>query len=251
MPVCLNGYPLKALLPYFDWDDLYRRWDLAGGVNAGRENARAVLRRDAENLLERIVSENLIELRGVVRFMPALSHNEDIMLYETGEPDGSAAPRLYARFTFPRSTRYRAGSPNPCLADFILPEEESRGRFDTLGLFALSAGFWTNAPSVDAETAAKTAQKPGDYNAILAASLADSLAEAWSAETHSRLAGSGIRPAFGYPCCPNHGDKRLAFKLLNAEKLCALSLTETAMISPAASVCGMYFLNPKSFYFTA
>jgi 5-methyltetrahydrofolate--homocysteine methyltransferase len=80
--------------------------------------------------------------------------------------------------------------------------------------------------------------------------LADSLAEAFSEETHKRLCPHGIRPAFGYPCCPDHNDKKIAFSLLQAEEKTGLTLTETSMIKPVSSICGMYFLNPASYYFS-
>jgi 5-methyltetrahydrofolate--homocysteine methyltransferase len=161
----------------------------------------------------------------------------------------------------------RAGGPNPCLADFILPREAATkeaaetaaGQPFTgqaagwLGLFALSAGFGL-------ETAeARFKAEHDEYRALLLASLANSLAEAFAEDLHLRVrrefwgydreGKGGIRPAFGYPACPDHEDKRLAFRLLRAQEHCGLSLTESAMILPAASVCGMYMPHPDAYYF--
>ncbi|MDR0540487.1 MAG: hypothetical protein LBG74_08345 [Spirochaetaceae bacterium] len=244
-PLCLNGEPLENAIPFFDWDNFFHRWNM-GGADGGddRGEARRALHTDAQSLLAEIVSGKLLELRGVVRFLPALSHNETVFLFEKrpGVPVEQHLAAPCAQFIFPRCRRLRHGRANPCLADFVLPRESAAGRFDAIGLFALSAGFGL-------ERAAGRPDGADSYRAILAGILAGCLAEAWSACVHKRLCKTGIRPAFGYPCCPNHEDKRVAFKLLNAETLCGMALTESAMIHPAASICGMYFLNPQSFYF--
>jgi 5-methyltetrahydrofolate--homocysteine methyltransferase len=253
--ITLNGYDIKKIEPFFSWKDFFYRWDLDKFKNetpdAELEKSRNILKSDAASLLCEIVKNGEIELRGVLRFFPALSHNEDVILYE------GASLKEAARFSFPRLLRKRReGLANPCLADFILPAECASGRLDALGLFALSVYYGSDF------------KKGGGYRDILKASVADGLAEAWSLETHGRareflkqapyrtiwtdssVTGGGIRPAFGYPCCPNHEDKRLAFKLLEAEERCGLTLTESAMINPPSSICGMYFFNPKAFYFT-
>jgi 5-methyltetrahydrofolate--homocysteine methyltransferase len=173
---------------------------------------------------------------------------------------GSAA-RPLGRFSFLRGQdRKRNGVRNPCLADF-LPAADG-----WIGLFALSAGFGLE------EAAAACRGRGDDYGAILLATLANSLAEAFSDEAHRLVAGEywayaagpgklpgglpeaasvdgafGIRPAFGYPACPDHRDKEIAFRLLEARRRGSLELTESAMIRPAASVCGMYL--PAGFYF--
>ena len=309
--IILNDYPLDKVIPYIDWDGFFRRFGLALPADTAAlprvEAARRDFEKDARRLLTEMAAAAVPKLRGVIRFFPALSHNEEIFLYDPAALDGDGAPRgrptrpppeKIALFSFPRNVRSRAGRPNPCLADFILPAGLAAGSFDRLGLFALSAGF--GIESFVAEREGKAPRHPAQagagqaggaspdwasgegasYTAILAAGLADAIVEAWSEETHRRIkelspppfwrqeqrtsggtdgssattdsSGSlaGIRPAFGYPCCPNHEDKRLAFDLLDARRLCGLDLTESAMIQPAASVCGMYFLNPQSFYFT-
>jgi 5-methyltetrahydrofolate--homocysteine methyltransferase len=156
-----------------------------------------------------------------------------------------------------------AAAPNVCLADFIKPLEAAQKNapagFDWLGFFAISTGF-----GLDEAKAVYAAQRD-DYSAIILSLLADGLAEAFSEELHRRIrrewwayeaaessAGrfQGIRPAFGYPCCPDHKDKRAVFRLLDVEARTGLALTESAMIRPAASLCGMYFANPASYYFS-
>ena len=129
----------------------------------------------------------------------------------------------------------------------MLPLEHTGEDCDCAGLFALSAGF-------GAETLRSDFEKKGDsYMAVLTAALADALVEAWSTERTfcpDSIATPIIRPAFGYPCAPDHEDKRLAFKLLDAEQLCGLTLTSSAMIIPAASVCGIYIMHPEAIYFS-
>jgi 5-methyltetrahydrofolate--homocysteine methyltransferase len=165
---------------------------------------------------------------------------------------GSTQP---VRFAFLRNqTKKRAGGPNPCLSDF-LPQGDSDSVGGWLGIFALSAGFGLE------EAAAAYRSRQDDYGALLLGTLADSLAEAFAEEVHHRIRrewwgygdgqNTGIRPAFGYPPCPDHQDKRLAFELLDAQKRCGLTLTESAMIVPAASVCGMVFASPGAYYFSA
>ena len=252
----LNGYPLERVIPHIDWDELVRKFDVTGdggqgtgdgsrgsGVGGQAEEARRLLA-DARGLLERMVRERLIELRGVMAFFPALSEDEDLILCPGGAEE--------ARFHFLRSQRgpVTPAAPNLCLADFVLPAAAANGRLDRVGLFALSAGF-----GVQELRAAFEAD--GDiYRAALAAVLADALVEAWSVEQGTGDRGQGtevsptIRPAFGYPCAPDHEDKLLAFRLLDAERLCGLALTSSAMIMPAASVCGLYFAHPAARYFT-
>ena len=140
----------------------------------------------------------------------------------------------------------RSGAYNPCLADFVAPG-------NWIGLFALSAGFGLE------DAAAKYRRRGDDYGAILLATLANALAEALSEEVHLRVRREfwpcdreeprGIRPAFGYPACPDHEDKRIVFDLLRVQERCGMELTDSAMIVPAASVCGMYFENPGAYYF--
>jgi 5-methyltetrahydrofolate--homocysteine methyltransferase len=258
----VNGYPLDRIVPYIDWGGFLHIWNVENrsGPAAEKEAAREKLLEDARQLLDRVCAEKLLELRGVLGIFPACSQGDDVLVY--GSPD-SREPA--AGFAFLRNqTKKRGGRANPCLADFLPPAGDAGGR-GWLGLFALSAGFGLE------EAAAAYRARHDDYGALLLGALADSLAEAFAEEIHLRmrrewwgyaakessieetLAGKyqGIRPAFGYPPCPDHQDKRIAFDLLEAQKRCGLALTETAMILPAASVCGMAFSSPGAYYFGA
>lgn len=231
----VNGYPLERIIPYLDWDGFLRIW------NVDRKGAGTLLT-DARKILDRVCAEKLLELRGVLGIFPACSQGDDVLVYGSKDP---------ARFAFLRNqAKKRAGGPNPCLADF-LPQDNG-----WLGFFALSAGFGLET------AAAEYRARQDDYSALLLGTLADSLAEAFAEEIHLRIRREwwgyaseedhpGIRPAFGYPPCPDHQDKRLAFDLLDAQKRCGLTLTESAMIVPAASVCGMVFSSPGTYYFSA
>jgi 5-methyltetrahydrofolate--homocysteine methyltransferase len=277
----LNGYPLEKIIPRLDWEGFLQSWELNGktppgleaGGNGGPGEARKKLLDDAGDLLEQICREKIIRLRGVAGIFPAASLGDDVLVYAPEE-----GGRELARFSFLRNqAEKRNGARNPCLADFIQPAGEALSSEgpgnpprDRIGLFALSAGFGL------AEAEGAYRDRSDDYEAILLATLANSLAEAFSEEAH-RLAverywrpasgpqgfpppaeqeGSidgiyGIRPAFGYAACPDHRDKETVFRLLEVERRCGLSLTESAMIVPAASVCGMYIFRPGSFYFSA
>jgi 5-methyltetrahydrofolate--homocysteine methyltransferase len=248
----LNDYPLEKLIPRIDWDGFLRSWELGPGTGdqdgeeSGDRAVQAGLLEDAREALARIQAEGLLRLRGVLGFFPAAAQGEDVVVF-----DQAGKPR--ERFSFLRGQdRKRNGVHNPCLADF-LPAAAG-----WIGLFALGAGFGLE------EEAAACRGRGDDYGAILLATLANSLAEAFSEEAH-RLAvkeywgygaspedapvdgALGIRPAFGYPACPDHRDKETAFRLLDARRRSGLELTESAMIRPAASVCGMYL--PGGFYF--
>jgi 5-methyltetrahydrofolate--homocysteine methyltransferase len=232
-----NDYPINQVIPHIDWRGFLRTWDMEKThPEAEREEAQKKLLEDARVELDRIIREGVLTLRGVAGFFPARSRGDDIILYDPANRE-----QEIARFSFLRNQeRKRTGGPNPCLADFIAPEAQ-----DQIGLFALSSGFGLK------EAEAEYRARGDDYGAILLASLADSLAEAFAEALHRRFRrdSRGIRPAFGYPACPDHRDKETAFALLQARERCGLALTESAMIIPAASVCGMYFAHPGAYYF--
>ena len=257
----LGEYDVSRLVPYIDWSYFFYSWDLGHGFerilnDPEKGEAARKLYEDARYMLERIVAERLLKPRGVVGFFPAASFGDDIALY-------GQERREIARFCFPRSQeRKLAGGPNPSLADFIVPAEN--GGDDWIGLFALTAGHGLDAMVEERRKAGD------DYGAILAKTLADRLAEAFAEEVHARartewwgyapgerlsmseiLEGKyrGVRPAFGYPACPDHTDKAVAYRLLGAAERCGMGLTESCMMTPAASVCGMFFSHPASFYF--
>jgi 5-methyltetrahydrofolate--homocysteine methyltransferase len=261
--IVLNDYPIEKVIPHIDWHAFLQTWDLAGETypNAytaidleNRQKAREKLMKDAREMLDRIANGEMLQFRGIVGFFPAASEGDDIVI---------SAKNGVTRFCFPRNQeKKRAGGYNSCLADFILPKDS--GPTDWIGLFALSAGFGLT------KAAEEYRAKHDENNAILLAGIANTLTEAISEAAHAQVkqewwgyapdenrspghtgkhALSGIRPAFGYPVCPDHTTKKTAFDLLEAEKNCGFALTETAMIIPAASVCGMYIARPGSYYF--
>ncbi|MDR0315719.1 MAG: methionine synthase [Treponema sp.] len=238
----LNDYPLEKVIPYIDWNAFLHRWETPDTEK---------IQHDAQALLEKVKAEGSLKLRGVVGIFPAAAEGDDVVI-------GGR------RFCFLRSQAKKPARVfNPCLADFLVPAGADSSA-DWLGLFALSAGF--GLP----EAASEYQRNNDEYGALLLASLANALTEAFVEEVHLRIRRewwgyapeenlsvdeilkgkyAGIRPAFGYPACPDHEDKRIAFDLLEANKRCGLELTETAMIIPAASVCGMFMANPAAYYF--
>ncbi|MDR2182457.1 MAG: methionine synthase [Treponema sp.] len=255
-----DDYPLDQVAPLLDWNEFCAAWELKK-PDAASEREKLI--DDASAMLAKIVSGKLLTLKAVTGFFPALSENEDVIVLDgRGDQNGAAVLPERARFCFLRNQQSRPAADqrhkntaksaayNLCLADFILPRSLSGAagapRNDWLGLFAVSAGFGLDA-------AAAPYRKAGDdYGALLAASLSDHLAEAFAEKLHREMSGgSGIRPAFGYAACPDHEDKRLCFSLLEAERRIGLTLTDSAMIRPAASICGMYFTHPDARYFAA
>ena len=246
-----------AIIPRIDWDSFCRTWELsaAGPEHSPKKTpsgAGQKLIADSGELLDRLAP--FLSLRAVTGFFPALSENEDVILYQL--PGGERA-----RFCFLRNQEKKDGpaaAPNYCLADFILPREaalKNQGRTgkgepggippescDRLGLFALTAEF--RHEGLAAHTGGD------DYQTLLAATLANALAEALSQALHETAwNGGGIRPAFGYPACPDHRDKETAFALLEAPERIGLCLSDSAMIIPPSSICGMYFFHPQARYF--
>jgi 5-methyltetrahydrofolate--homocysteine methyltransferase len=264
--VLLNDVAIETIEPYLNWNALFSKWDLnsAGKPDAIIESKaeKEKVLRDAQSALDTIKKEKLLQTRGVLAWYPCLAEHETIRIYAQDDMYAERPP--VASFTFPRVTHKRAvGLPNPALADFILPAAQKvpGARADTIGFFALSAAFGL------AEAAARYRAANNDYGAVHLSFLAAALTEAFSAyaaENPAALISPDvpgktatqfcpvpvkIRPAFGYSSCPNHEDKRAAFKLLQAEPRCGFTLTETAMINPAESVCGMYFYHRAAFYF--
>jgi 5-methyltetrahydrofolate--homocysteine methyltransferase len=260
---CYN-YPLSWVTPYIDWKGFLRAWDMTGANTPGpKQAAQETLLEDAKALLDPIVSKGLLKLRGVVGLFPALAAGDDVLIYDPADPE-----REIARFAFLRNQEYkRSGGFNPCLADFILPQEHSaQSATGWIGLFVLGAGFGLHELQVPYQ------EQQDTYRSLLLASLANSLAEAFAEELHFRVRQewwayapeeerlsmedistgryAGLRPCFGYPICPDHGDKRIVFDLLEARERCGFALTESAMIIPAASVCGMYLDHPSAYYFS-
>ncbi len=254
--------PLAELIPFVDWSPFFHAWELRGrypqildDVVVG-EKARELFA-DAQELLTEIVGGHLLQARAVWGLFPANSVGDDVELYS--EPKGE---HLLATLHTLRQQQEKSGdAPYEALADFVAPRES--GRRDHIGLFAVTAGH--RLP----ELCARFEADHDDYRSILAKALADRLAEA-SAERIHKLAREawgfgqsealspedlireryrGIRPAPGYPACPDHTEKRTLFSLLDAPANAGITLTESCAMFPAASVSGFYLAHPESHYF--
>ncbi|MCS5635210.1 MAG: methionine synthase [Myxococcota bacterium] len=257
----IDPIDLAELTRYIDWTFFFSAWELRGrfpGIlddpKVGTE-ARA-LYDDAQKLLGEIIEQGTLTARGVYGFWPAHSQGDDIVLYR----DATRASEL-ARFPMLRQQGPgKSGVPNRCLADFVAPAES--GLADHVGAFAVTAGIGAEALAGGYEA------RGDDYNAILVKALADRLAEASAEWLHERVRREwgyepeepfsnehliaekyrGIRPAFGYPACPDHTPKETLFDLIGAEEV-GLGLTESRVMLPAASVSGLYFAHPAARYF--
>ncbi len=250
--------PLGELVPFIDWSPFFHTWELRGRypsiLTHEKHGPQAVeLFADGQKLLQRIVNEKLVEARGVYGFFPAQSVGDDVELFSD-----DARHKPLAVFHFLRQQIEKPdGQPNLCLADFIAPTR------DYIGAFAVTAGL-----GVDALAREFKAQND-DYNAIMTEALADRLAEAFAEYLHKRVRVEwgfgknenltteqlieeeyrGIRPAAGYPACPDHTEKSTLWNLLDAEKSTGIKLTESFAMWPASSVSGLYFASARSKYF--
>ena len=214
---------------------------------------------DAQDMLHTIIEESWLHAEALYGFFPAYSEGEDIVLYGNEERQQEVA-----RFHMLRQQAVKRAADQPlfCLSDFIAPRES--GQIDYLGAFAVTAGG-----GID-EHLKRFDQEHDDYNSILLKALADRLAEALAEMLHERVRNEwgyedrgslssedlireryrGIRPAPGYPACPDHSEKRTLFSLLQAEERSPLRLTETCAMWPAASVSGLYFSHGEARYFS-
>ncbi|MEP7071755.1 MAG: methionine synthase [Verrucomicrobiota bacterium] len=252
---------LATLVSFIDWSPFFHAWELRGRYPAILDDAvvgkqARELFADAEELLQKIVDERLLEARGVIGFWPAQARSDDVVL-----ADGTIFHFLRQQMRKP------AGQYNHCLADYIAPapggEIDRVHTPDHLGGFAVTAGIGAD------ELAADYKQAQDDYNAIMVKALADRLAEAFAEYAHQmareawgfgrdeklsrddllRERYRGIRPAAGYPASPDHAEKITLFRMLDAEKHCGIALTESFAMHPAASVSGLYFSHPEAKYF--
>jgi 5-methyltetrahydrofolate--homocysteine methyltransferase len=253
---------VDALLPFIDWTFFFSAWELKGKFPRIFEHPRygaqaRELHEHASALLERISREKLLAPRGVYGFWPAASDGDDLVLYTD-----SSRTTERARFPMLRQQQPQPdGRPQLSLADFAAPAGGPLR--DHVGAFAVTSGIEADALAAGFE------RELDDYNAIMVKALADRLAEAFAEWLHARVrrewgygAGEtlstedliaeryrGIRPAFGYPACPDHTEKRRLFELLEAESS-GITLTESCAMWPAASVSGLYFAHPLARYFT-
>jgi 5-methyltetrahydrofolate--homocysteine methyltransferase len=251
---------LEEIRPYIDWTPFFSVWELAGKYPRILQDplvgeAARQLFDDAQKLLDRIIGEKLLRAKAVVGLFPAVSAGDDILL-QNGEEEAAVIHCLRQQMEKP------PGRPNYSLADFVAPQES--GKQDNIGLFAVTAGLGLQ------EVVAHFEAQHDDYCAIMAKALADRLAEALAEYMHKRVreelwayadpqplenssliseAYRGIRPAPGYPACPDHTEKAELFRILNVSEAAGIVLTESFAMLPAASVSGYYFSHPQSAYF--
>ncbi len=253
---------LGELIPYIDWTPFFHTWELRGRYPAIFDDSTVggkakELYDDARRLLEEIVRRRLLTANAVYGFFAAASIGDDILLFT----DRSRAQTLTTFHTLRQQSEKPASQANLALADFVAPQNSGRGDF--IGAFAVTAGIGTD------ELCRRFESDHDDYNSIMAKALADRLAEAFAEYLHQRVRrewgyGSeeqltneelikeqyrGIRPAPGYPACPDHTEKESLFKLLDVERRTGIRLTESFAMLPAASVSGLYFAHPQAKYF--
>jgi 5-methyltetrahydrofolate--homocysteine methyltransferase len=259
----IDSFPLKTLREYIDWSFFFHVWGLKGVFprilehEEYGEQARQ-LYTDGNTLLDRMVRENLLTARGVYGFFPANAVGDDIEIYTD-----TTRRQIATTFHFLRQ-QVTSQDDRPCrsLADFIAPKET--GLADYLGAFAVTSGFGLK------ELCDRFRAGQDEYSVILAQALADRLAEAFAEYLHQQarrdwgygkeeqlsskdlLLGKyrGIRPAAGYPACPDHSEKDILWKLLDVEKNTGMKITESYAMWPGSSVSGLYFAHPESRYFS-
>jgi 5-methyltetrahydrofolate--homocysteine methyltransferase len=259
-----DDYPLEELVPYIDWMPFFNAWEFAGKFpDILRDpvvgEAAGALYADATRMLEDLVREKWLRARAVVGFFPANSENDDDIAVYTDDTRQTLRLRLHHLRQQKAKPQNHAQS---CLADFIAPA--GSGRADYLGAFAVTAGI-----GID-ERVARFEAAHDDYSSIMLKALADRLAEALAERMHERVrrelwgyapqemldgAGlidekyQGIRPAPGYPACPEHSEKAALWQLLDAEHTAGIRLTESFAMLPTAAVSGFYFSHPAARYF--
>ncbi len=264
------GVSLEEVVPFIDWTPFFHTWELRGVYpkiltheKHGEEATK--LFADAQKMLAEFVANKSLKLQAVYGLFPANAFGDDVEVYTNG-----SRKHLRAKFHFLRQQIEKGdGTPNWCLADFVAPREsqisnlKSQIPADHLGAFAVTAGIGLK------EIVESYKAQHDDYNAIMAEAIADRLAEAFAEYLHKRVRDEwgfgkteklttedliaekyrGIRPAAGYPACPDHTEKAILWDLLDAEKHTGIKLTENFAMWPGASVSGLYFAHPKSKYF--
>ncbi len=259
-----DDYPLEDLIEYIDWTPFFITWELAGKYPKILNDevvgeAATSLFNDAQAMLKRIIDEKLIKANAIIGFWPAGSVNHDDIQLFADEARQDPLDRLHH---LRQQTDKPNEKPNFCLSDYVAPADT--GIEDYVGGFVVSAGHGVQALADEFEA------NQDDYNAILLKAIADRLAEAFAEHMHERVrkefwgyassesldndqlikeAYQGIRPAPGYPACPDHTEKATLFKLLDATQKIRVDLTEHFAMAPAASVSGFYFSHPESQYF--
>ena len=258
-----RNYKLKELVDYFDWKPFFSAWQLYGNypqiLNDKKVGVAAKdLLQDARDMVTRIVKEGWITANAVISFWPANSNKDDIEIYR----DESRKEVCSVLYTLRQQMSKESGRANLALSDFIGPKDKKIR--DYIGAFAVTAG-------IDMEKKSSEFKKNNDdYGSIMLSAICDRFAEAFAERLHERVRKEfwgyaedeklnsqdliseqyqGIRPAPGYPACPDHSEKSSLFQLLDVEKNTGIKLTENFAMWPAASICGYYFSHPKSSYF--
>jgi 5-methyltetrahydrofolate--homocysteine methyltransferase len=255
--------PLAELIDFIDWSPFFATWELKGKypailTDATVGEAAQNLFADAQAMLQRMAAEHWFRASAVIGFWPANSEGDDIVMFA----DEARSEPIATLHTLRQQLSRREGRANVALADFVAPR--GAAPMDYIGAFAVTAGLGEDA------VAERFKRLNDDYSAIMAKALADRLAEALAERMHQRvrrefwayapdeaLASNaliaeqyrGIRPAPGYPAQPDHTEKETLFKLLDGERAIGVTLTESFAMWPGASVCGLYFSHPESYYF--
>jgi 5-methyltetrahydrofolate--homocysteine methyltransferase len=259
-----DDYPIRELIDYIDWGPLLKAWGMKGRFPGNLDDPTTgdiarKLYEDAQALVDRIAGEKLLTAKGTFGLFPANSvGGDDVEIYADGDRKSVLAVAHHLRQQIAKPK----GRPNWCLADFIAPKPT--GIHDYVGAFAVTAGIGIE------ELCAEFEADMDDYMSVLSKALADRLAEAFAERLHERIRKEywgfaaeetftneelireeylGIRPAPGYPACPDHSEKIMLFDLLGATSSIGISLTESCAMYPASSVSGWYFSHPKSKYF--
>lgn len=260
--VQLHEPSIEELVPYIDWTPFFQTWDLHGKYpqilsDAVVGEAASKVFADAQQLLAQVITDQILQCKGVSGIFPANSVGDDIEIY-----DVKTKEVLHRQITLRQQTKKVAGQANMALADFIAPK--IRGLQDYIGAFVVTAGLGIEHYISDFDA------KQDDYNSIMIKALADRLAEAFAEYLHAHVRKEtwgyapqenlenqaliaekyrGIRPAPGYPACPDHLEKLGIFSLLDATKQIGVTLTESLAMWPAAAVSGWYFAHPDAKYF--
>jgi 5-methyltetrahydrofolate--homocysteine methyltransferase len=259
----LEDYPLETLVDFIDWTPFFQTWELSGRYPAILKDpvvgeTASSLYADAREMLDSIVQQKWLQARAVFGLLPAASKGDDVLLFSD-----ESRNVILEKLRFLRQQRAKAeGRANRCLADYIAPKKS--GLKDHIGLFAVTTGLGIEKKLAEFEA------NHDDYRSILLKALADRLAEAFAEHLHQRVRKEfwgyasdetmdnaalirecyrGIRPAPGYPSCPDHSEKEKIFRLLNAPGHASMELTSGFAMLPTASVCGYYFAHPEAEYF--
>ncbi len=259
----LRDYSVEEVRSYIDWKPFFITWEMKGNYPQifdspeGGKEARTLFN-DANALLDNIAAKDLIKIHGVIGLFPANAEGDDIAVYA----DENRETTLASIHTLRQQVQKLPGKPNRALADYIAPKKT--GIKDYIGAFAVTAGVGV------AEMVKEFEANHDDYNAIMVKALADRLAEAFAELVHEKVRKEywgyadgenhsneelikeryrGIRPAPGYPACPDHTEKGTLFSLLHVGNNVGITLTENFAMNPPASVCGFYFAHPESEYF--